>query len=120
MHSAHSFTVASSGAFRRPGFATTAQSASGVRLALAACLLACAAMAFGNEHPAGNRSETVIAGDYFGAGGALEPGAAVEGDAFVAGGEVTVRVPVGGDAVLSGGSISVAGRPVRRRRQHHP
>ena len=57
-----------------------------------------------------SRSETIIAGDYFGAGGSLEPGVAVEGDAFVAGGQVALRVPVGGDAVLAGGSINVAER----------
>ena len=48
-----------------------------------------------------SRSETIIAGDYFGAGGSLEPGVAVEGDAFVAGGQVALRVPVGGDAVMA-------------------
>lgn len=66
--------------------------------------------AAGYSAPDEDRAEVVIAGDYFGAGGALEPGASVEGDAFVAGGEVALRVPVGGDAVLSGGTVNVAER----------
>jgi len=54
------------------------------------------------------RHETIIAGDYFGAGSNLAPGSAVEGDAFIAGGQVLLQTPVGGDAVLSGGSVSVS------------
>ena len=79
------------------------------RLAAAVTLMACAVVAPA-EDERGGRSEAVIAGDYFGAGGALEPGEAVDGDAFVAGGQVALRVPVAGDAVLSGGSINVAER----------
>jgi hypothetical protein len=81
-----------------------------LQLGLLALLLVCAAPAPGSDDRAGWRSETVIAGDYFGAGSALEPGAAVDGDAFIAGGQVAIRVPVGGDALLSGGSVSVAER----------
>jgi cytoskeletal protein CcmA (bactofilin family) len=50
----------------------------------------------------------VIAGDYFGAGSNLAPGAAVEGDAFIAGGQVALQTPVQGDAVLSGGTVAVS------------
>lgn len=81
-----------------------------VRLIVAVSVLISCALAHADEERDRGRSETVIAGDYFGAGGALEPGTAVEGDAFIAGGEVALRVPVGGDAVLSGGSINVAER----------
>lgn len=55
-----------------------------------------------------NARETVIAGDYFGAGSSLTPGTAVEGDAFVAGGQVSLQTPVQGDAVLSGGVVAVS------------
>jgi cytoskeletal protein CcmA (bactofilin family) len=58
--------------------------------------------------PAPNAHETTIAGDYFGAGSNLAPGAAVEGDAFIAGGQVLLQAPVAGDAVLSGGSVSIS------------
>lgn len=58
-------------------------------------------------HPEG-RHETVIAGDYFGAGGNLIPESAVTGDAFVMGGQVMLHAPVAGDAVLTGGSVVVS------------
>lgn len=72
---------------------------------LLACLLMPAAAA-GEQEPA----ETVIAGDYFGAGDELQPGTAIEGDAFIAGREVTLPVPVEGDAVVSGGEVAIRGR----------
>ncbi|HZP92832.1 MAG TPA: hypothetical protein VFB20_08125 [Burkholderiales bacterium] len=56
----------------------------------------------------GDRKEAVIAGDYFGAGGAFSTSNSVAGDAFVAGGQVALRAPVEGDAVLWGGHVTVA------------
>ncbi len=50
----------------------------------------------------------MIAGDYFGAGGNLAPGAAVEGDAFIAGGQISLQTPVQGDAVLSGVTVAIS------------
>lgn len=76
----------------------------------AAGLMLLVATGYADEGRDKGRSETVIAGDYFGAGGALEPGMAVEGDAFIAGGQVALRVPVGGDAVMTGGTINIAER----------
>lgn len=55
-----------------------------------------------------NAHETVIAGDYFGAGANLTPGEAVQGDAFVTGGQVALQTPVGGDAVVSGASVTIS------------
>ena len=43
--------------------------------------------------------ETVIAGDYFGAGAIASPGGRVEGDALIAGGQVDLNQPVNGDAL---------------------
>ena len=54
--------------------------------------------------------ETVIAGDYFGAGANASPGSAVEGDAFIAGAQVELNKPVNGDALLAGGGVSVSDR----------
>lgn len=76
----------------------------GFMLALLMPVLAIAQQA---DHTPG-RHEAVIAGDYFGAGSNLAPGAAVEGDAFIAGGQVSLQAPVAGDAVLSGGSVSIS------------
>lgn len=56
------------------------------------------------------KTEALIAGDYFTAGDRVQPGEPIEGDAFLAGGEVSLQVPVDGDAVLSGGQVSVSGR----------
>jgi hypothetical protein len=69
-------------------------------------LLALPVQAEDGKEPA----ETVIAGDYFGAGDELQPGSAIEGDAFVAGRQVTLPVPVEGDAVLAGSEVAVRGR----------
>lgn len=55
-----------------------------------------------------NAHETVIAGDYFGAGSNLAPGEAVEGDAFIAGGQVALQMHVGGDAVISGATVAIS------------
>ncbi len=54
--------------------------------------------------------ETVIAGDYFGAGADASPAAPVEGDAFIAAAQVQLRHAVVGDAVLAGGGVTIAGR----------
>ena len=54
--------------------------------------------------------ETIIAGDYFGAGKNASPGSAVDGDAFIAGAQVVLNKPVTGDALLAGGGVSVADR----------
>ena len=55
--------------------------------------------------------ETVIAGDYFGAGTNASPGSTVEGDAFVAGLQVDLNQPVGGAALLAGGGgVSISDR----------
>jgi cytoskeletal protein CcmA (bactofilin family) len=54
--------------------------------------------------------ETVIAGDYFGAGTDASPGSAVDGDAFVAGARVDLNKPVSGDALLAGGGVAVSDR----------
>ena len=54
--------------------------------------------------------ETVIAGDYFGAGSDASPGSTVEGDAFVAGGQVDLNKPVNGDALLAGGGVIISER----------
>ena len=56
------------------------------------------------------RTEAIIAGDYFGAGASPGPASPVEGDAFVVGGEVTLSAQVNGDAVLSGGSVHAGDR----------
>ena len=55
-----------------------------------------------------DRREAVIAGDYFGAGGAFSTRGPVAGDAFVAGGQIALRAPVEGDAMLWGGHVTVA------------
>lgn len=69
----------------------------------------CTGSAIAQQSPTDpGRHETVIAGDYFGAGSNLAPGSAVEGDAFIAGGQVLLQTPVAGDAVLSGGSVAVS------------
>lgn len=60
--------------------------------------------------PRAGAHETVIAGDYFGAGANASPGSAVDGDAFIAGAEVYLDKPVSGDALLAGGSVSVSDR----------
>jgi len=84
-------------------------SARGPRTAALILLLLCASVSsFAQQTTAPNAHETVIAGDYFGAGSNLAPGAAVEGDAFIAGGQVLLQTPVAGDAVLSGGSVSIS------------
>jgi len=57
-----------------------------------------------------DKAQALIAGDYFGAGGRVQPAEPIEGDAFVAGGEVSLQVPVDGDAVVSGGRVHVSGR----------
>ena len=54
--------------------------------------------------------ETVIAGDYYGAGANASPGGTVEGDAFIAGAQVDLDKPVNGDALLAGGRVSVSDR----------
>ena len=54
--------------------------------------------------------ETVIAGDYFGAGANVSPGSTVDGDAFIAGAQVELTKPVNGDALLAGGGASISGR----------
>ena len=54
--------------------------------------------------------ETIIAGDYFGAGTNASPGSAVDGDAFIAGAQVDLNKPVNGDALLAGGGVSIAER----------
>ncbi len=54
--------------------------------------------------------ETVIAGDYFGAGASASPGGRVEGDALIAGGQVNLNQPVNGDALLAGGGVSISDR----------
>ena len=54
--------------------------------------------------------ETVIAGDYFGAGASASPGGRVEGDALIAGGQVDLNRPVNGDALLAGGGVSISDR----------
>ena len=54
--------------------------------------------------------ETVIAGDYFGAGASASPGGRVEGDALIAGGQVDLNQPVNGDALLAGGGVSISDR----------
>ena len=54
--------------------------------------------------------ETVIAGDYFGAGTNASPGSTVEGDAFIAGAQVELNKPVNGDALLVGGGVSISDR----------
>ena len=54
--------------------------------------------------------ETVIAGDYFGAGANASPGSTVQGDAFIAGGQVDLNKPVNGDAVLAGGGVALSER----------
>ena len=54
--------------------------------------------------------ETVIAGDYFGAGANASPGSTVEGDAFIAGAQVDLNRPVNGDALLAGGGVSISDR----------
>ncbi|HEX7810652.1 MAG TPA: polymer-forming cytoskeletal protein [Burkholderiales bacterium] len=72
-----------------------------------ACLMPLLATAQQSEKMAG-RHETVIAGDYFGAGSNLTPGTPVEGDAFIAGGQVSLQTAVAGDAVLSGGTVEIS------------
>jgi hypothetical protein len=54
--------------------------------------------------------ETIIAGDYFGAGVNASPGETVDGDAFIAAGDLSLNQPVNGDAVLAGGRVSIAAR----------
>jgi hypothetical protein len=51
--------------------------------------------------------ETVIAGDYFGAGANVSPSGAVEGDAFIAGAQVDLDKAVSGAAVLAGGRVAM-------------
>jgi cytoskeletal protein CcmA (bactofilin family) len=54
--------------------------------------------------------ETVIDGDYFGAGTDASLAGAVDGDAFVAGAQVNLNKPVTGDALLAGGGVSISER----------
>lgn len=54
--------------------------------------------------------ETVIAGDYFGAGANVSPGGTVDGDAFIAGARVDLSKPVNGAALLAGGGVSITER----------
>jgi len=54
--------------------------------------------------------ETVIAGDYFGAGANASPGSEVEGDAFIAGAQVDLNKAVNGDALLAGGGVTISDR----------
>lgn len=60
--------------------------------------------------PRADAHETVIAGDYFGAGASASPASTVDGDAFVAGGQVDLNQTVTGDALLAGGGVSISGR----------
>ncbi len=57
-----------------------------------------------------DRTEAVIAGDYFGTGATSEPNTVIEGDAFITGGEVILRTTVKGDAVLAGGAVHMDSR----------
>jgi hypothetical protein len=54
--------------------------------------------------------ETVIAGDYFGAGTSASPGSTVDGDAFIAGAQVDLNKLVNGDALVAGGGVSISDR----------
>jgi cytoskeletal protein CcmA (bactofilin family) len=74
-----------------------------------ALLLLCSVGHAGDEPRAGTH-ETVIAGDYFGAGANASPATSVEGDALLAGGQVELSKPVSGDAVIAGGGVAVSGR----------
>ncbi len=60
--------------------------------------------------PRADAHETVIAGDYFGAGANASPASTVDGDAFVAGGQVDLNQTVTGDALLAGGGVSISER----------
>ncbi|HVY04501.1 MAG TPA: polymer-forming cytoskeletal protein [Burkholderiales bacterium] len=51
--------------------------------------------------------ETVIAGDYFGAGGDATLPGPIEGDAFIAGSQVDIDKMVNGDALIAGGSVAI-------------
>src|SRR5579859_5758228 len=62
------------------------------------------------EQPRADAHETVIAGDYFGAGANVSPASTVDGDAFVAGGRVDLNQTVTGDALLAGGGVSISER----------
>jgi cytoskeletal protein CcmA (bactofilin family) len=54
--------------------------------------------------------ETVIAGDYFGAGTNATLGTAVDGDAFMTGAQVDLNKPVTGDALLAGAGVTISER----------
>ncbi len=54
--------------------------------------------------------ETVIAGDYFGAGANASPNNTVDGDAFIAGAQVDLNKSVNGDALLAGGGVAISDR----------
>ena len=79
---------------------------------LATILLLLLSPAFGHaaEEQRPGAHETVIAGDYFGAGANASPGSMVDGDAFIAGAQVDLNKPVNGDALLAGGGVSVSDR----------
>ncbi len=74
-----------------------------------ALLLLCSVGHAVDELRAGTH-ETVIAGDYFGAGANASPATSVEGDALLAGGQVELSKPVSGDALIAGGGVAVSGR----------
>lgn len=52
--------------------------------------------------------ETVIAGDYFGAGTEATLATPVDGDAFIAGAQVDVARPVTGDVLVAGGGVTIS------------
>ena len=54
--------------------------------------------------------ETVIAGDYFGAGATASPANVVDGDAFIAGARVVASKPVNGSVLAAGGSVLISDR----------
>src|SRR5258706_3865097 len=73
-------------------------------------LFLCPAIGHAADEKRAGAHETVIAGDYFGAGTNASLGTPVEGDAFVAGAQVELNKPVNGDALLAGGGVSISDR----------
>lgn len=78
-------------------------------LAVLALLLLCS-VGHALDEPRSGTHETVIAGDYFGAGAQASPATSVEGDALLAGGQVELNKPVSGDALIAAGGVVVSGR----------
>jgi len=88
----------------------TGKASQSVHVVTLVLLFLCPAIGHASDEKRAGVHETVIAGDYFGAGTNASLGNPVEGDAFVAGAQVELNKPVNGDALLAGGGVSVSDR----------